>query len=470
MTAPRPWRLTVRLAWRLAAVMTAGVVLAAAGVAWRTFATIRSMDEAALQSRAEMLADQVTRGADGRPVLHLPPALAAAVAPADSGSVYLVADLAGRVGLASDPRAVAALAPVLPAPPHIGFFSTPPGAAYPHGLVGVLIAHDGWRVAVAQAHEQQEALIESLLHDFLVSTVWLLVPIGAATVGVGVLTLRHGLRPLREASAAARRAGPAAPGTRLPSAGLPQELAPLVGAVNAALARLERALDAQRRFTGEAAHALRTPLAVLTARIDALPPEPAQAALRDDADRLGRLVSQMLTVSRLDGLPLDVSVPLDLRGIAAAAVASLAPLAVQRGVDLALTGAERFALLAGNPDAVATALANLIDNAIAHAPPGSAVEVEVTPPATVRVLDRGPGVPEAEREAVFARFHSRRSAGADLGLAIVARVAAAHGGSAWVEPRPGGGAVFVLRLLAGEAGRLPSGEHRADVILPVQQG
>ena len=470
MTAPvRSWRLATRLGWRLAAVMTLGVLLAAGGVAWRTLATIRSLDDAALQSQARLVADQIATDAAGRPVLRLPEELAAAFAESDGESLYIVCDAAGRPLLASSPAAAAALQPFLPRPPAAGFFRAPPSASFPDGLLGVLIARGKWRVAVAQAHEQQEALVESLLREFLLSAVWLLVPIGAATVTIGVLTLRHGLRPLREASAAARRIGPAVPGVRLPAAGLPLELAPLVGAVNAALERLERALDAQRRFAGEAAHALRTPLAVLTARIDMLPEGESADALRADADRLARLVAQMLAMSRLDGLPLEVSAPIDLRAIAAEAVAARAPLAVRRGVELELTGAESLPAVPGNAAALELAIGNLIDNAIAHSPRGATVQVLLTAPATVLVRDRGPGVPEAEREAVFDRFHSRRPGGAGLGLAIVAGVAAAHGGSAWVERRDGGGATVGLRLGVRDLRRLAAGEHRAHEILPVQQ-
>ena len=469
MTAPaRSWRLATRLGWRLAAVMAVGVLLAAGGVAWRTLATIHSLDDAALQSQAGLVADQIASDAGGRPVLRLPAELAMAFEQSDGESLFLVCDAANAPLFGSSAPAAAALAPFLPRPPATGFFRAPPSASYPNGLLGVLIARGPWRVAVAQAHEQQEALVESLLREFLLSALWLLVPIGAATVAIGVRTLRHGLRPLREASAAARRIGPAAPGVRLPAAALPLELAPLVGAVNMALERLERALDAQRRFAGEAAHALRTPLAVLTARIDALPAGAEHDALHGDADRLARLVAQMLAMSRLDGLPLDVSMPVDLRAVAAEAIAALAPLAVRRGVELELTGAESLTDVHGNAAALEMALANLIDNAIAHSPPGATVSVSLAAPADIRVGDRGPGVPAAERAAVFDRFHSRRAGGAGLGLAIVAGVAAAHGGSAWVEPRDGGGAVFVLRLGPIQDGGLAAGEHGAHQVLPVQ--
>jgi signal transduction histidine kinase len=295
-------------------------------------------------------------------------------------------------------------------------------------------------------HEQLETLIGALTGTFLTTALWLLLPLVVATVGIGVLTIRAGLRPLRLASAAARRIGPGAPGVRLPAAGLPLELAPLVGAVNDALERLERGLEVQRRFAGDAAHALRTPLAVLAARVESLGDRPGLAPLREDADRLARLVDQMLQLARLDGLAPDVSGRFDLRAVAADVVAALAPLAGQSGVDLALSGGEGGLPVRGDGAGVDLALQNLVHNAILHAPSGTEVEIVLSVPATVRVLDRGPGVPETARGAIFERFHTGRPGGAGLGLAIVAGVAAAHGGAAWAEARDGGGAVFGLRL------------------------
>jgi signal transduction histidine kinase len=449
MTAPaRPWRLSARLAWRLAAVMSASVALVALAVAWRALATLRSLDDATLQAQARLVAERLIEGPDGMPRLADAPALRAAFSSHHGGGLFLVSDVANTPLIASDARAGAILGPYLPRPPETGLFRVPASAAFPRGLAGVLIADGRWRVAAAQAREPDEALVNSLLGGFLFGTLWFVVPIGLATVAIGVLTIRSGLRPLRAASAAAAAVGPAAPGLRLPTEGLPRELVPLVAAVNDALARLAQALDAQRRFTGEAAHALRTPLAVLMARIDALPSDPDQAALRADVDRLARLVGQMLVIARLDGLPLDRSRLVDLRALAAKVVAALAPLAIRHGVDLALTGAERLAPVHADAAALETALENLVDNAIAHAPAGSAVEVELLAPASLRVLDRGAGIAPGEQAAVFERFHSRRSGGAGLGLAIVARVAAAHGGSARAESRPGGGSIFVLDLPA----------------------
>jgi signal transduction histidine kinase len=427
--------------------MLVAVALAAAGVAWQTLATIRSLDDAALQSQARLVAGRVGTGADGRPTIRNPEELRAAFAAADDGGMFFVGDEAGAVLLASDPAAAAAAIPYAPAS---GFFRVPPSAAFPTGFLGVATASGRWRVVVAQQHDQQEALVASLSERFMATALWLLLPLVVATVAVGVLTIRAGLRPLRVTSEAARRVGPGAPGVRLPAEGLPREMVPLVAATNDALERLERALDAQRRFAGDAAHALRTPLAVLAARVESLCESPAGhapalAPLREDADRLSRLVGQMLMISRLDGLPPDVSGRLDLSVVAAEVISALAPLAGRRGVDLALNGGEGGMPARGDAASVELALQNLVHNAIFHAPPGSEVEVALEAPATPRVLDRGPGVPEAARRDIFRRFHTARPGGAGLGLAIVAGVAAAHGGAAWVEARAGGGAVFVLR-------------------------
>ena len=105
--------------------------------------------------------------------------------------------------------------------------------------------------------------------------------------------------------------------------------------------------------------------------------------------------------------------------------------------------------MVGHSEALFRAVRNLIENAIRHAPSGGSIEVEVSADGAVRVLDDGPGVPEAERESIFRRFWRRDRTKAEsrgLGLAIVARVAESHDGSVTVENRPAGGAAFTLRL------------------------
>ena len=127
----------------------------------------------------------------------------------------------------------------------------------------------------------------------------------------------------------------------------------------------------------------------------------------------------------------------------------MAPLAVELGKTIALTGAIDPVIVHGHAEALFRAVRNLIENAIRHTPAGVSIEVEVGADGTVRVLDDGPGVPVADREQIFRRFWRRDRTKGDsrgLGLAIVARVAEAHEGSVSVTDRPGGGAAFTLRL------------------------
>lgn len=208
-------------------------------------------------------------------------------------------------------------------------------------------------------------------------------------------------------------------------------------------------MQAQRRFLGEAAHAMRTPLAVLTARLDLLDDMPVIEALRQDTERMSRLVGQLLRMARLDGLPLDVSQRVELRTVAVEAITSLVPLGLRAGLTIGLQEDAPNACVNGNQAALVLATTNLIENALAQAPAGSEVEVTIGEPATITVLDRGPGVPLEVREQIFRRFErgpSPHGEGVGLGLAIVAEIAAAHGGGVDVTDRAGGGAAFTLTL------------------------
>jgi signal transduction histidine kinase len=141
----------------------------------------------------------------------------------------------------------------------------------------------------------------------------------------------------------------------------------------------------------------------------------------------------------------------DLRLVAAEAIADLAPLGLGHGVELALLGEEAVPVQ-GNHAALVLAVTNLVENAIAYAPDGSLVEVDVVRPGTIRVLDRGPGVLPEFRFRILERFvrgPNSKEGGAGLGLAIVAEIAAAHRGTVRVDPRAGGGTAFAL-ILTGD--------------------
>lgn len=451
MTRPagRSWSLSARLGWRLAGVLFVAIVLAAGAVAWRAIATVHELDDLALQKQAAMIAAELPPESAIMPdSVTMPDTLVRVFRASDGDNVYLVY-MGGRLAGMSDPVAAAQIIPFLRHDISPGFFRLPAMHGRRHGMVGLSTTEGPWQVVVLQGREQTAVLLDSLMQNFTIGAVALLLPIGLATIVVAVLTVRSGLRPLRRVSAAALTIGPAQPGARLPTTGLPDEALPLVQTVNGALARLDQALTAQRKFVAEAAHALRTPLAVMTARLDMLDDRPDLAGLRHDVDRMARLVQQLLGMARLESVDLDVNQSVRLHDAAAEAIAALVPLALRSDIELSLVDHGGQMPINGNHGALVLALTNLIENAIAHAPLGSEVEIVLSGPGRVAVQDRGAGVAPALRGRIFERFvrgPGEHEGGAGLGLAIVAEIAAAHDGSARMEDLPGGGCAFVLDL------------------------
>ena len=164
---------------------------------------------------------------------------------------------------------------------------------------------------------------------------------------------------------------------------------------------------------------------------------------------MNRLVEQLLCVARLDSVALDVSSQVDLHQVAEEVVGSMAHLALATGRTIALTGAKQPAVVTGNAAAIADALRNLIENALAHTTPGTEVTVDVGQEGTLSVLDNGPGITADDRPHVFDRFwrgRGVRTHGAGLGLAIVMEIAKAHGASIAVSDRSPHGARFDLQF------------------------
>jgi signal transduction histidine kinase len=164
---------------------------------------------------------------------------------------------------------------------------------------------------------------------------------------------------------------------------------------------------------------------------------------------MNRLVEQLLCVARLDSVALDVSSQIDLRQVAEEVVGSMAHLSLAMGRTIALTGVKLPIVISGNAPAIADALRNLIENALAHTAPRTEVIVEVSPEGVLSVLDNGPGIPADDRPHIFDRFwrgRGVRTNGAGLGLAIVMEIAKAHGASIAVSDRSPQGARFDLQF------------------------
>ncbi len=306
-----------------------------------------------------------------------------------------------------------------------------------------------YNIQVAQDLAHRDVIIDDVVASFFPRVAWITFPILLLLLLTDILIFRRALDPVREASTTAAAIGPQRPEVRLPEQSMPAEIAPLVHAVNQALDRLETGYRAQRDFTADMAHELRTPLAIVRARVDSLEAGPVRDQLRADLVNMTRTVNQVLDIAELESFIVATDAKTDLQQVCADAVSFMAPLAVDMGKTISLTGVDRPVWVRGHSEALFRAVRNLIENAIRHAPASQSIEVEVTEDGAVRVLDEGPGVPEVERELIFSRFWRRDRKKTDsrgLGLAIVARVAEAHEGSVVVEDRPGGGAAFTLRL------------------------
>jgi two-component system OmpR family sensor kinase len=242
----------------------------------------------------------------------------------------------------------------------------------------------------------------------------------------------------------------------LAEAGLPDELRPLVASLNGLLARLSDALAAQRRFTADAAHELRTPLAALKLQLDFARREGAAngAASFDDlaagVERASHVVEQLLTLARIEPEAFaERRTECDLAAIARDAIVSRAALAGAKSIDLGLAR-DASAKVLGDPATLAILLSNLLDNAIRYTPSGGRVDVAIDADDTgadLVVADTGPGIPPEDRDRVFDRFYraANDESGSGLGLSIVKRIADAHHAAITLDA-PAHGTGLVVRV------------------------
>jgi signal transduction histidine kinase len=442
--------LQFRLALQLTALFVAGafiVMIIVAGEAWNAES---GLDKHELERRTDELAAGLVPGPNQGLSLQQPSELAALYGPPKFDFIFAVRDRSGAL-IASSPPEFGTLTASWPLGTWEAVFfrlkSFGPANQNYRGIVRLQDSAAGPVTIFAGTAGGDDRFIQTVLKEFLFSTAWTIPLVDGLVLLVAIAGLRHGLRSLRNISNAAAKIGPREAGVRLPVKNLPSELKPLVRAFNQALQRLDDGLALQRRFTANAAHELRTPLAVLTAELETIEGNGSIARLREDVARMNRLVNQLLQAARLDNVALDIDSDVNLNAVAAAAVGQLAPLAIGAGKMLALTEAPEPVLVRGNAHALADALRNLIENAISFTNPGTEVEVSIHGSGRIAVADRGPGVPEQDRARIFERFwrgtHPGRD-GAGLGLAIVREIMDAHHGEVLVVDNPGGGALFSL--------------------------
>ncbi|WP_454624409.1 sensor histidine kinase [Bradyrhizobium cenepequi] len=268
-----------------------------------------------------------------------------------------------------------------------------------------------------------------------------------ATLVATPLVVRNALAGLDEAAHQAGEIDIDKRGARLPVGAVPTEIAPLVSAVNDALGRLDEGYERHRRFLADAAHELRTPIAILTTRLEGLPQSTEKARLIEDVSRLSTLTEQLLDLQRLEQR-LAQSSAIDLAGLCTQVIADLAPLAIAAGYEISLQHDGERIEVWGDQGALERAVVNLVQNAIQHGGHRGAIVVAVSAPATVEVRDQGPGIPASERERIFEPFHrlQPQTRGAGLGLNLVREIIHLHRGEVSVTERTGHGACFRISL------------------------
>jgi signal transduction histidine kinase len=444
--------LQAQLALKLAAVFSLATVLAVCAVVYEGTQAAKTLGDDELEERAVQLTRFISRGPDGIWYLELPPRQRQLYDSPARTRLLAARTTDGSLIASTDAEFAAELAgwPALVGE-RLAFRLEDFGAAsqdYNGITVRVQSSAGPLWVSVA-AVSDADALAYGIMKRFIVDVAWSIFLFAAAMLAVAVWSIRRGLKPVLAASEMAEGIGPNATTVRLPTDDLPSELLPLVAAVNAALDRLEQGFAVQRQFTANAAHELRTPLAILTAGLDALSNGPEIEKLRNDAARMNRLVDQLLRVARLDSVAIDVADKTDLRAAAAEVVEYLSPWALAMHCSLGFDAPPAPIWVRGNGPALKDALRNLIENAVFHTRVGTEVTVAVSPSGTVSVADRGPGIAGPDHKHIFERFWRGRAVsrpGAGLGLAIVAEIVRAHHGEIEVTDALLGGTLILMKL------------------------
>ncbi len=425
-------------------------ILMSLALSWLLSYATDNIHDKAMKDQAISVGEHLSATPDGRLELNLPLDLLGLYSQAYGRYSYAVIDDRGAV-LFSSREDHAALFPGDTRSADVKYLQQRHGNATVSGAsVRKMVGKQTVWIQTGEDLANRDVLIDDIVSDFYKNVGWITLPILLVLLIADIAIFTRALRPLREASEIAEGIGPARPGVRLPTDEIPQEVRPLVSAVNQGLDRLEEGFRIQRDFTADAAHELRTPLAVLRTRIDLLEDANIRQALRHNVDGMAHIIGQLLDIAELDAVVVGPEEKADLQSVAAGVAEFVAPLALAQGKDVALSGVSEPVWVRGNPEMLGRAIRNLAENAINHTETGSTVEFVVEDNGTVSVLDRGPGVSEDEREFIFRRFwrRDRRKQGSTgLGLSIVHRIAELHSAVITVENRDPHGARFTLKLV-----------------------
>lgn len=319
-------------------------------------------------------------------------------------------------------------------------------------------------VQVAETRKKREGLASSIVSGVIVPQ-FVIVPLAVLFVYLG---LARGITPLHRLQRELSRRRPYDL-SAVSVEGIPEEIRPMIEAMNGVMQRLEDNLGAQRRFIADAAHQLKTPLTGLRTQTELAltesDPENLRKALKHVAagtEQLSHLTAQLLSLARAEATSEQAGrfAQLDLREIARDVAMAWADRALEKSIDLSYEEMPHPIVVFGSAFLLHEMLANLLDNAVKYTPRGGLVSMhllirdEAPLYCEVVVEDSGAGIPESERERVFERFYRALGAGGEgsgLGLAIVKEVVDLHGGRIKIRTPPaGGGTLIVVRIPLAE--------------------
>ncbi|MCJ8144226.1 HAMP domain-containing histidine kinase [Ancylobacter sp. A5.8] len=424
---------------RLVAAMSLTFLLGLGGAMvyyyFEAYAVGAALDERTLQSQARELTAGMTASADGTIAFHLPPMLARLYQGAESTSFYTVFDPAGR-GMLRSPNLTLDL-PLVEAPATGGYSEMRFIDAEPGQVAALSVRiNQGDTLVVGRAKPDEDALAFTLIEEELEGFFIVMVPFVLLSLLIIWQITQWSLRPVARASEEAMAIGPGNASGRIAVEGLPDEIRPLADAANGAVERLARAYAVEKRLTADAAHELRTPLAVLNLRLQQgrMTGVVDWPRLEHEIATLNKLVNQLLDLARKESAEHDASpvgtTLVNLSRIVREAAAMVLPLVEQAGRTIDIVEPTE-AHLRGQPDDLRDMFRNLIENALHHGRGRIAVRVQpVHTPAhgfVVEIEDEGTAVID---DALFTRFRKGNpaSSGTGLGLAIVRQVARNHGG------------------------------------------
>jgi signal transduction histidine kinase len=405
------------------------------------------LSERALVRQAQEISNFISVNDNGSIDFNLPSQLLEAYNSPGSQYRYAIRDEVGRIVATSNRRA-GALPEFMPSQHHhtYEYISEDAGKRLVGAAFRTTIGQRTFTTQVEQTAPELQSLSAAVFNEFIIDGGWLGIPFLAALLGITALTVKKTLAPLDELANLAAQINPGTSEVRLPHIGVPREILPLVSSINKALDRLDDGLRRQQDFNANAAHQLRTPLAVLSANIDIMDDKIIAAKLRYDVELMSRIVTQLLLVARLETLNIRLDEQVELSSAVRNAAENLGPVAISMSKTIEVDEPAGQIFVRGNGPVIIAAVSNLIENALNHSLIGGIVRIRVTSTPSIEVHDSGPGIPPEMREKVFERFWRGENSkeGAGLGLSIVRRIMHALNGSVSVSDALGGGAQFTL--------------------------